>query len=176
MNWDWGDVPSWIAVILAVLIPLVAYIERNRIAGFFRRKATEPLPETPPARFNFAPLGGAKWALINMGAGEGFNVRVDVESASASVGSSGFWPRFLEKSYGSVDIRLDPMTAEYGSDLNPTTVIVSWHDANGVQRRERHALRLPREYPPLKIDMPPTQEGKVVPLGALFEKLDQEPE
>ena len=164
MTLDWGDVPSWIGVALTIAIPAVAYFERNRIAGFFRRKTTEPLPALPPARFNLVPRPEGGWVLVNGGLGEAFNVRLDVEDSSAAIVTSGFWETFLEESYGTVEIRLSAETRRYG-DISPTIVLVSWQDAHSKNHVERIAINSPDSYRHNgKLAFENTAPGKVLPV------------
>lgn len=161
---NWGDVPSWISVLIGIGVPLVAYLERNRIAGFFRRQAREPLPGLPPARFALRPIGAGNWALINGGEGEAFNVTLSVVDASAAILSSGFWSYFPPKAYGTFALQLDMATRRY-PDIQGTTVVVSWQDKNGERLEENMIAHDESRYKPA--DWPRTGEGKVVPIEDL---------
>jgi hypothetical protein len=171
---DWGDIPSWIAVILTIAIPLVAYLERNRIVSFVRRKAAEPLPALPPARFSIQvrPEGG--WLLMNMGEGEAFNVQVHAESADMTVLSSGFWPRFLEKSFGTFMMRLPVQTMVYG-DVAPAYVVVKWQDGHGEKFTERLVVYRPSDYKAPEVSFPVTDEGKVLPIQLFLDMQQAQP-
>lgn len=148
MEWvadlDWGDVPSWIGVLLAILVPIVAYFERNRIALFFRRKAREPLPKIPPARFVVLRGKDVEWALLNSGSGKAFNVTISVLDSSAAILSSGFWVDFPGGSYGTFGLRVSHGTRRRPRSI-ATVLTVEWQDAAGGEHRTELSVPLAGE-------------------------------
>lgn len=165
-NVNWGDVPSWIGVILAIAVPVIAYLERNRIAVFFKKKAKEPLPQLPPARFSVRPLASKDWALINGGLGDAYNVRLAVEDATAGILTSGFWELFLGGTYGTFRLQLSTGTIRFGRD-HATSLLISWQDKNGDDHVERVAVFVVSTYSKHVLDWSPTEEGKILPVGTL---------
>ncbi|KQR39205.1 hypothetical protein [Microbacterium sp. Leaf159] len=172
-NLDWGDVPSWLGVLLGVAVPLIAYFERNRIAGFFRKKAQEPVPLDPPARFAVRPIAENGWALVNTGIGEAFNVTLSVDDASAGILSSGFWTFFPGQSYGSFALQYSNSTIRY-PDVSDTTVIVEWQDRTSNAHSEVMTASHPSRYASSPLSWPRTDEGKIRSIAELEPTRDPE--
>lgn len=133
-SWDWGDVPGWIAVILGIAIPLIAYFERNRIAGFFRRQAAEPLPALPPVRWLLRPTQRKNvWAVINNSDADAHNATIRPTMLESEVMDAGFWAVFPRRCLGTVTLRRHPDGVAYGQS---TEFRIDWQDDNGAPHAE----------------------------------------
>lgn len=125
-TWDWGDVPGWISAVVAIALPLVAYIERNRIAGFFRRKADEPTPTGPPVRWVLRPSKQAGvYTLSNLSTPRAYNVTVTGHPTYTEILTHAYWEKFDGESYGTFAANID---SDYRHMIAFT---VTWQDQNG---------------------------------------------
>jgi len=161
-GWNWGDVPGWLGVAIAILVPSLAYLSRNRIAGFVRRKVQEPKVALAPLRWLIRPTTTkGYWALVNTSASTAYNVSIHPLEDGAEVVDAGFWPIFMPRSAGTVVLHGTPTMTSVGL---ATDFKLSWQDADSTERSQ--TLEVPAWRESWKgLPVSPQLDGKVVPMS-----------
>lgn len=86
-SWNWGDVPSWLSLVLTIGVAVLAYLKRSGIMAWFKRVFNAPPDFESQPSWTFSQGSGfasREITLTNHGPGIAYDVRAKLRSFDSS--------------------------------------------------------------------------------------------